>query len=263
MRLFKKISYERFLSLEEKGLFLDSLNSISNEKKNRKISKVKVEDFNFYIVLEYINVFDSIDYDKIFPQKGIFIDYQSLQKEQNNVIAKIKKRFEKKNNPEIFNRLGVTNFVKGCYLVGGNINEIPKRISRSSGSIVSVKLNYNNLPKEIIDLCDEFYNKQLLYITKEQEEFEQFFKLTSKEQEKLMSNFFEQFSSNTNKKILFSYSGINHSNNSASLTFDELFSQNLDFFVDKEFLNSILEKALQDENYEICAKIKKRLEKLG
>ena len=49
-----------------------------------------MEDFNFYIVLEYINVFDSIDYDKIFPQKGIFIDYQSLQKEQN--ILNLKKK---------------------------------------------------------------------------------------------------------------------------------------------------------------------------
>jgi len=262
MRLFKKISYDRFFQLNDKDIFLQSLELVLKEKKNNKLSKLDIKEFNFYIVLEYINIFDTIDYDKIFPQQGIFIDYQSLQKEHNSIINKIKKRLEKKNEPESFNRLGITNFVKGCFLIGGNIKDIPNKINKSAGSFISIKLDYKNLPKEISELCDEFYNKQNFYISKEQEDFEQFFKLTSKEQEKLMGNFFEQFSSNTNKNVLFSYTGINMTNTLSPVTFEDFFSQNLDFFADRVFLETMMKKAMDEEKYEICAKIKKRLENL-
>jgi hypothetical protein len=262
MRLFKKISYDRFLNLEEKNVFIKCLEEVLKEKKNNKISKIDIKDFNFYIVLDYINIFDTIDYDKIFPYQGVMIDYNSLQKEHNSIINKIKKRFEKNNEPNIFNKLGVTNFVKGCFLIGGNIKEIPKSINRSSGSFVSIKLDYKNLPKEINELCEEYYNKQNFYISKEQEEFEHFFKLTSKEQEKLMGNFFEQFSSSTNKTILFSFTGVNIANNAEPITFEDFFSHNLDFFSDKEFLETMMKKAMNEEKYEICAKIKKRLDNL-
>ena len=263
MRLFRKISYDRFLSLNEKDVFLQSLNISLQEKKSTKLSKLDIKDFSFYLVLDYINIFDTIDYDKIFPQQGIFIDYQSLQKEHNNIINKIKKRLEKKNEPEAFNKLGVSNFVKGCFLVGGNIKDIPKKINKSSGAFISVKLDYKNLPKEISELCEEYYNKQNIYISKEQEDFEQFFKLTSKEQERLMGNFFEQFSTSTNKTVLFSYTGVNITNKSNPITFEDFFSQNLDFFADKDFLEAMMKKSMEEEKYEICAKIKKRLDDLS
>lgn len=263
MRLFKKISYDRFFSLEEKEIFMQYLDEILKEKKNNKLSKINIKDFSFYIVLDYINIFDTIDYDKIFPQQGVMIDYQSLQKEHSNIINKIKKKLEKKNKPDAFNKLGITNFVKGCFLIGGNIKEIPKAINKSSGSFVSIKLDYKKLPKEINEICEEYYNKQNFYISKEQEEFEQFFKLTSKEQEKLMGNFFEQFSSNTNKAVLFSFTGVNITDNVTPITFEDFFSQNLDFFSDKEFLETMMKKAMEEEKYEICAKIKKRLEYLS
>lgn len=263
MRLFKKISYDRFININEKDVFLQSLNSILKEKKNNKISKIDIKDFSFYIVLDYVNIFDTIDYDKIFPQQGVVIDYQSLNKEHNNIINKIKKKLDKNNEPEYFNKLGVANFVKGCFLIGGNIKEIPKVINKSSSSFISVKLDYKNLPKEISELCEEYYNKQSLYISKEQEDFEQFFRLTSKEQEKLMGNFFEQFSLNTNKAVLFSFTGENITNDVKQDTFEDFFSKNLEFFSDKEFLEIMMKKALEEEKYEICSKIKKRLENLS
>lgn len=263
MRLFKKISYDRFLSLEEKDVFIQSLDAVLKEKKNNKISKINIKEFSFYIVLDYVNIFDTIDYDKIFPQQGVMIDYQSLQKEHNNIISKIKKRLEKKHEPNAFNKLGLTNFVKGCFLIGGNIKDIPKIINKSSGSFISIKLDYKNLPKEINEICEDYYSKQNLYISKEQEDFEQFFKLTSKEQEKLMGNFFEQFSSNTNKAVLFSFSGVDITNNVAPITFEDFFSQNLDFFSDKVFLETLMKKAVEEEKYEICSKIKKRLDSLS
>ena len=49
MRLFKKISYDRFFSLEEKDVFMQSLDSILKEKKNNKLSKIDVKEFSFYI----------------------------------------------------------------------------------------------------------------------------------------------------------------------------------------------------------------------
>lgn len=262
MRLFKKISYDRFLKLNEKDIFLQSLNVSLKEKKNTKLSKLDIKDFSFYLVLDYINAFDTIDYDKIFSQQGFFIDYQSLQKEHNNIINKIRKKLEKKNEPEAFSKLGVSNFVKGCFLVGGVIKDVPKKINKNSNTFISVKLDYKNIPKEINELCDEYYKKQNVYILKEREDFEHFFKLTSKEQQKLMGNFFEQFSTNTNKSFLFSYNGDDIKNYSSQTTFEDFFSQNLNFFVDKNFLELMMEKFMKEEKYEICAKIKKRLKYL-
>ena len=98
---------------------------------------------------------------------------------------------------------------------------------------------------------------------KEKEEFDLFFRLTKKEQEKEVAKLFEQFSNYTNKSILFSAANSGSTSSSGSsqgLTVEELFEKNVDFFNDVPFLEQVFESAKLDENYELCQKIKKRIE---
>ena len=92
MILSKKITFERFNELKEKSSFIQELDSFIEKNPKSKIKKDELENFSFYFVLEYFNGFDSINYEKIFPQKSFFIDYQALQDEHNNIMNKISKR---------------------------------------------------------------------------------------------------------------------------------------------------------------------------
>lgn len=260
MRLLKKINYKRFLELKEKSIFKEIFNSVNGDD-------VKIKSLNFCFVIEYENAFDAINYEDMFPENSIFVDFQSLKKEHSNVISRIKKQIDSKKIPDFLKKLGVTNILKGCYLIGYSGNELPNNIKKSSKKITVVKLDYKNLPKEILDMCNDYFNKNIGYITKEKEEFDVFFKLTDKEQEKEMALLFQQFSNYTNKNMLFSISNtgltsyvipLEHS--IPSLTLEELFEINIPLFTDIPFLEQVFEKAKEDENYELCGKIKQRID---
>jgi hypothetical protein len=265
MILSKKINFERFNDLTQKEFFISELNSFVEKNPKSKIKKEDLKNFSFYLVLEYFNGFDSINYEKIFPQKGFFIDYQALQAEHNDIMNKIKKRLLKKEYPDFFNKLGLSNFVKGCYLIGGNNKDAPKTINRKSKSYISIKINFKEIPKEIEELCNEYYNKNYFYVDREKEDFESFFKLTKKEQEKMMGNFFEKFTNFANKTALVSYSNSYENqiiNNNSNYSIEEILDSNLDYFTDLNFLEEVLQKAKQEEKYELCSKISKRIKKI-
>jgi len=255
MRLVKKINYDRFLELNESKEFRDSF--------DKKGIETKIEDFHFYLVIEYDNAFDSVNYDQVFPENSIFVDFQSLKKEHASIISKMKKQIDNKKIPDFLKKLGVTNILKGCYLIGQKNGDLPKNIKTSSKKIISVKFEYSNVPKEISDLCEDYCHKNSFSILKEKEEFDLFFRLTKKEQEKEVAKLFEQFSNYTNKSILFSVANSGSTSSPGSshgLTVEELFEKNVDFFNDVPFLEQVFESAKLDENYELCQKIKKRIE---
>lgn len=265
MILSRKITFDRFNELDEKDSFLNELNSFVEKNPKSKVKKEELENFSFYFIVEYFNAFDSINYEKIFPQKGFFIDYQALQDEHNDIMNKIKKRLLKKEYPSFFNKLGLSNFVKGCYLIGGNNKDIPKKLNKKSKSYVSLKINFKKIPKEIEDLCNDYYNKNHFYVDREREDFESFFKLTKKEQEKMMGNFFEKFTNFANKTALVNYSNNYENqivNNPSNYSIEEILDSSIDFFTDLNFLEDVFERAKQEEKYELCSKILKRINEI-
>ena len=172
---------------------------------------------------------------------------------------------DNKKIPDFLKNLGVTNILKGCYLIGQKNGDLPKNIKTSSKKLISVKFEYLNIPKEISDLCEDYYNKNTFSILKEKEEFDLFFKLTKKEQEKEIAKLFEQFSNYTNKSILFSMANSGSTNPIGSpqgLTVEELFEKNIEFFNDVPFLEQVFESAKADENYELCQRIVDRIKAL-
>ena len=114
----------------------------------------------------------------MFPDNSVFVDFQSLKKEHANIILRIKKQMENKKIPEFLKRIGVTNILKGCYLVGHTSNDLPKNIKTSSKKNISIKFEYNKIPKEIVDLCEDYYSKNVFSILKEKEVTESRISLT-------------------------------------------------------------------------------------
>ena len=249
MRLFKKISQERFIELK------------TDSEPN---SNLNYDNLNYYIVIEFDNAFDAVDYDKMFPENSMFVDFQSLQKEHMNIISKIKKQIDSKKVPIFLKKLGVTNIIKGCYLIASKNKDLPKNIKKNSKNFITYKLDYKNLPKEVSDMCDEYYSKNAIHISKEKEDFDAFFKLTIKEQEKEMLILFQHFSNYTNKSILFSAASsenlIKTGGTNSNLTLEELFEKNLNSITDSDFLEQLFKRAKLEENYELCSKIQQRLE---
>ena len=258
MRLSRKINYDRFLELNESKELRDVFDK-------KYPDGGKIEGLNFHLVIEYENAFDSIDYENMFPDNSAFVDFQSLKKEHSNIITRIKRQIDNKKIPDFLKKIGVTNILKGCYLVGHTNKDLSKNIKTSSKKSISIKFEYNKVPKEIADLCDDYYVKNVFSILREKEEFDLFFKMTKKEQEKEIAALFQQFSNYTNKSILFSMMNSGDTIQPGikqGLTVEELFEKNIDFFNDISFLEQVFESAKEDENYELCQRILDRIKVL-
>ena len=110
-------------------------------------------------------------------------------------------------------------------------------------------------------MCSEYNEVKSELFEKEQEEFERFNKLSFEEQDIILQNILEN--ANTGSVEFFYTSESNDKNEPVSgytsVKMEDAFSQNIERITSIEFLKSLLEKALDKENYEFCAKIRDRL----
>ncbi len=262
MKIIKKITFRRakslsdeFKSVQEKFL------EIKNTGGEEGISRIDaLSKLNYFIVIEYINMADKINYDKIFPNDDYLVDIEGLLNEQDKVIQQINKR--KSTYPEIFKKLGLIHEVTGCFLIATRKTNMANISTKNTKNTISVRINNKFLPKEVIQMCNEYNDAKAEIFQKEQEEFERFNKLSFEEQDIILQNILQNV--NAGSVEFFYTSESNESKNEplsgyTNVKMEDAFSQNIERITSVEFLKSLLEKALDKENYEFCAKIRDRL----
>ncbi len=264
MKIIKKITFRRAKSLlEEFNLIQEKFLEIKNNGGEEGVSRIEsVANLNYFIVIEYINMADKINYGKIFPNNDFIVDVEGLLNEQDKVIQLINKR--KEGYPEVFQKLGLVHEVTGCFLIATRKTSINNVSTKNTKNTISIKIKNSSLPREIIQMCNEYNDVKSDVIKKEQEEFNRFNKLSFEEQDIILQNILQN--ANTGS-VEFFYSSESIENQSKSeplsgyttVKMEDVFSQNIERITSVEFLKSLLNKALDKENYEFCAKIRDRL----
>ena len=262
MKIIKKITFRRAKSLsDEFKLVQDKFFEIKKNESQEGISRIdNISKLNYFIVIEYINMADKIDYDKIFPNDDYLVDIEGLLNEQDKVIQQINKR--KNTYPEIFKKLGLIHQVTGCFLIATRKSNINNVSTKNTKNTISVKINNNSLPREICDMCNEYNDAKSEIFEKEQEEFERFNKLSFEEQDIILQNILQNINKGSTEFFYTSEANDNKNEPLSGYTnvkMEDAFSQNIERITSVEFLNSLLDKALDKENYEFCAKIRDRL----
>jgi hypothetical protein len=264
MKIIKKISFRRVKSLnEEYKLIQEKFSEIKGKGGTEGLNRIEsISKLNYFIVLEYVNMADKIDYSKIFPNDSFIVDIEGLLNEQDKVIQHIGKR--KSNYPEIFYKLGLMQEVTGCFLIATRKVSVTNISTKSTKNTISVRMKNSKLPTEIEHMCNEYYSVKSKILDKEQEEFNRFNKLSFEEQDIILQNILQNANASS---VEFFYSQENKSpdkkeeslSGHSSVKIEEAFTQNVERITSVEFLKSLLIKALEKENYLFCAKIRDRL----
>lgn len=264
MKLIKKITFRRAKSLPEFAVIQQKFSEIQTEsEKEEGLARINsISKLNYFIVIEYINMADKIDYNKIFPNDDYIVDVEGLLNEQDRVIQHINKR--RNNYPEVFYKLGLIHEVTGCYLIATRKSNMNNISTKNTKNTISVKIKNNLIPKEISNMCNEYHDAKSEIIQKEQEEFHRFNRLSFEEQDIILQNILQNVNSGS---VDFFYSSEPSSSKKTeepisgytSVKIEDVFSQNLERITSVEFLQTLLNKALDKENYEFCAKIRDRL----
>jgi protein-arginine kinase activator protein McsA len=263
MKIIKKITFRRAKSLSgEFKLVQDKFLEIKDNGGEEGISRIEsLSKLNYFIVMEYINMADKINYEKIFPNDDFIVDIEGLLNEQDKVIQHINKR--KNVYPEIFRKLGLIHEVTGCFLIATRKSSINNVSTKNTKNTISIRMKNVSLPKEISQMCSEYSEAKSEIFKKEQEEFERFNKLSFEEQDIILQNILQNANSGS-VEFFYSSSELNDKKEEplsgyTSVKMEDAFSQNIERITSVEFLKSLLNKALDTENYEFCAKIRDRL----
>lgn len=262
MKLTKKITFKRAKNLPEFRTIEEKFNEIKGKEDNKGIARLNsVSNLNFYIVVEYVNLVDKIDYSKIFPNDNLIVDFEALMNEQERIMEYMQKK--KTNSFPAFNKLGLTNDVTGCYLIATrkNIQSISKK---NTSNTISVKFMANSFPNEVDSICEEFYYDKKETIKKEQDEFDKFLHLSFEEQDIILQNILQNIqlptitfytipaSAETNMREI-------KMNKYIPIKIEDIALQNIEKINSIEFLSNLLANAEVAENYELCAKIRDRM----
>lgn len=271
MKIIKKITYRRAKALPEYELIKAKFKEIKSNKNLLKTEGIErsdsLEKLNYFIVIEYINMADRIDYSKIFPNDGYSMDVEGLLNEQDKIIQYINRR--KQDYPEMFYKLGFVNEVVGCFLIATRKSNVNNISTKNTKNTISIKIK-ESFPREIKQMCHDYHTTRVAVSEREEEEFVRFSRLSFDEKDIILQNIIENASTNSlifyyppdNRKRNLKNEDVMQSGNTGTIKLEDVFNQNIEKITSVEFLASLLKKAEEKENYEFCAKIRDRLEYL-
>lgn len=270
MRLFKKLAYRRAREFPQFEKISQKFNEIKSANAKYGIAREdSVSKLTFYVVVEYSNVVDRINYSKIFCENGT-VNYDALVSEQKKLCEHIIRR--NCGYPELFKSLGPVNEVIGCYLVATRKKNVNVLTTKNTPNTISVKIPNDALPKEIESICAEYKNIRNTSLSKEKSDFENFIRLRFEQQDGILQSVLfnvQLYPVVISESVLWSDSinkqqkGAEMSNSNKPIRIADIASKNINNITSVEFLNTLLELSIKSESYELCARIRDRISELS
>lgn len=236
MIIVREIDFSRARELNQIKEISKKFDSILKNNPNGKMSKKgSISALKYFFVIECNNSLEKF---------GMFDFFINTIKKEN----KKGKKNVSKSKPDIFDKLGEENEVKACYIVATTKTKIDSISTRNSTASISLKLNFDNLPEEIEEMCEEYSD-------------------FVKERDEIMgiSRMFEEmmFKPLDFLPSIDSINNFHQSGNSKAFKIEDIIEDNIDEVSNIKFLNSLLSTALESENYELCAKIRDRINEIS
>jgi len=270
MKLVRKITFRRVKEFPQFEI-------ISNKFKEKKelgsrngVAKVdSLSELNYYVVIEYSNVADRISYERIFPKNGV-VDYEMLILEQKKLCEHIIRR--NCDYPEVFKLLGPVNEVTGCYLIATKKSNVELLTTKSTPNTISIKLPTKPMPREIDIMCSLYRDEMKKPVSEERAEFEKFIKISFEEQDVVLQSVLlnVQLYPVMVSEGAISLEEVDNQQNSTEMKqtntpirIEDIASKNVANITSIEFLNMLLRASESKENYELCAKIRDRIQELS
>jgi hypothetical protein len=270
MRLFKRITHRRAKELSSFEVISKKFNEIKSSDSRCGIAREdSISKLTFYIVVEYSNVVDKINYSKIFCDNGT-VNHDALVSEQKKLCEHIIRR--NCGYPNIFKSLGPVNEVSGCYLVATRKKTVNSLTTRNTPNTISVRLPNIELPKEVEIMFSEYKDARSLSLSKEGGEFESFIRLRFEQQDAILQSVLfnvQLYPVIISESVLWNETANKQKKGTAMATsnrpirIEDIASKNINNITSVEFLNTLLDLSVKNESYELCARIRDRITELS
>jgi hypothetical protein len=270
MKLFKKIAYKRAKELSQFEEVFKRFNEMKSAGSTNGVSREELlSNLAFYIIIEYSNVVDRINYSRIFCQNGT-VNYDALVSEQKKLCEHIIRK--NCGYPEVFKLLGPVNEVLGCYLIATRKKSVKCLTTKNTPNTISVRISNKELPKEAELMCSEYNRAKIASLSKERSDFENFIRLRFEQQDAILQSVLfnvQLYPVVISESLMWSES-VNKQekantmyNKNRPIRIEDIASKNIDNITSVEFLNTLLDLSVKSENYELCARIRDRISLLS
>jgi hypothetical protein len=258
MRISKKISFEKVKKLERFLLLNKKIEKSIEKKPEGPISKLEdISKLNYYLVIDCKDVSEDFNFNKSNNSNHILFSDEDTNK-------KFIKFLNKKNlQPSYFKKLGLFYDLSGCYLVATTNKDKNKVSIYNSITNVSCKIDIDNLPKDFRKMCNEYENSSLANNIRKNPYISDILDVTIEERDKIIESIVSSivFKDVPNQKSFPEYS--------ISENYDTDFfgGFNLEFVIENKiediydipFLSEVMHNAIDEDNFELCAKIRDRI----
>ena len=260
MRIAKKIDFEKAKKIDLFLLLKQKMNKIKQTKPNSSIAQIKdIYSLNYYLIIECKDVSKELGFDKNKKSNEIFFN-----NEENN--KKFLRYLKIKNSqPFYFKKLGLLNDITGCYLVATTKKEKENISIYNSINTVSCKFDFNNLPSDFEDICNEYEAYNINNNISINPYLNDIFNISTLERDKILENILKSISFIEIPKNI--YSPYEFSTNDSEIKY---FKNNIEDVIENKiknindigFLEKVMESAIESDNFELCAKIRDRIKEI-
>jgi hypothetical protein len=259
MRIAKSITYEYAKGLERFSLLNKKIDKHKKENPESSISKAKkIEGLNYFLVIDCKDIYNELGFNE---KEG---DYKFLfgTKEKNE---KFIEHIRKKNSqPFYFKKIGLFYDIAGCYIVATTKNNKKNISVYNSLNTVSCKFDLENLPIDFREMCLEYEDYSFEKEIRNLPNMSNIFNISYEEREKIIESIISSFAYiQMPIQPVFPKNDIykNHQNLSRNNIQDIIESKINDIY-DITFLEKVMDSAIEDDNFELCAKIRDRIKNI-
>jgi hypothetical protein len=260
MRIAKKINYEKAKSFDLFLLLKQKIDKIKKTKPNSSIAQINNNNFlNYYLIIECKDVSKELGFDKNKKPNELFFN-----NEENN--KNFLKHLKIKNlQPSYFKKLGLLNEITGCYLIATTKHEKENISIYNSINTISCKFNLNELPFEFEDICNEYEMYNINNNISINPFLNDIFNISTLKRDKILESILKSVSFiEMPKNIYNSYDFDKNNLESVNFTdkFEDVIGEKIKNINDINFLENVMENAIENDNFELCAKIRDRLKEI-
>jgi hypothetical protein len=256
MRLVELITYEKANKLNRFSIIKQKIEKLIKKNPDSDIAKRGIKNLKYFLV---------IDCKDVSKKLGVDCEYNDINflfgtKENSEAfMGHIRK---KNSQPSFFKNLGLLYDVSGCYIVATS-KGIKKNVSiYNTLNSVSCKFDLDDLPKEFKKMCSNYENKDLNFDNVNMFNFSNILNIPNEERDKIIESIVSSlaFTEVPKQEI---YNNVNieevYGSDSNRINFENIIESKLEDIYDVNFLQQVMESAIEKDNLELCAKIRDRI----
>tara|TARA_B100000963_G_C22572848_1_gene646925 strand:+ start:170 stop:901 length:732 start_codon:yes stop_codon:yes gene_type:complete len=215
-----------------------------------------IENLNYFLVIDCKDVSKKLGVTDSFNDINLLFGTEEENEAFMNHIRK------KNLQPSFFKNLGLLYDISGCYMVATS-KDVKKNVSiYNTLNSISCKFDLDDLPKEFKSMCSEYDNKELSLDNKNLFNFSNILNIPNEDRDKIIDSIVSSlaFIEIPPQELYPNFNLDNvYDESLANINIETIIESKIEDIYDINFLQQVMDNAIDNDNLELCAKIRDRI----